>query len=1112
LPSFASLPKIEAANGGRTVFASTLRRSLTMLNALPSRKAQQLIADALLQPPGDRYRCLVESCPDRALRADVWSLLEQAIHLHVEIDINTVPDIKGLHPRDVEVPQSGRDAFIEGASSADPSLRRSVESMLDLLADAERDSFCKGWSSERLIAALHQVDHYDPASLRVIMRELDTRGVFRAGLNALSSSGEATQAGTPRRLGQIRGWLLVFLVLMALGSAATGFIGVWALALKEWRTATFGLLVGGYGLFAVASLFRHQPAARRHASLWLTAWIAVFAIPIVRSPALAGKIGSYLPILFPALWLMYLRRSTRVAAIFRGASTTTERPRKRPYLPHIRGSVLVFLVVCLSVSVFCAFAAIRWLAFGTWAVTAKLGTLSVYGIFCGYVLLLKRPHARDHARLWSVLLVIISVSSMILDLLFVRIGVIDGDMFYVAAFGLTSLVYVIRSKRMAQTFGALSFFHDAYRSSPRIRTGLDGLHRHARIDAQKPSPVIDDRQAVEAADSTPVGASAWPPSMFGAYRTLRLLGVGGMGSVYLAEQANPRRQVALKVMNDGLIDDQALRRFRLEADLLGRLQHPGIAHIFQADSLITAAGERPFFAMEYIDGPPILEYARAGGLNTRACLELMIKLCDAVDHAHRRGIVHRDLKPHNILVDKHGQPKILDFGIAHVIERDQRSNFATRVGQIIGTLAYMSPEQLLADPALIDRRSDVYSLGVILYELLSGHLPHDGDPRQWRQTAMAILEEVPLPLGAHDKRYRGDVETIVAKALEKSPERRYSSAVDLAADLRRHLDDHPIDARRSSLIYRARKFTRRNRVFAISTAVVVAVTVAAWHDTRLRSTEIVFRDAGSLDLVSVTPVPEWPVSEESVVEAEVRFKVESFEQDKFMIHPQVDQVDRLGGISRLVSSPTPWPMLHTASGTQHVTVPLRLIWNNADVARPYGIRFVLLQRCGTSGFCNVVAMTRTLHYPVRSNNVVDDANGPSDSSPRPTAGPTSSASDAPRANIFVNSTKRMVFFNIANPTTFRFNVSAPVGGTVLQLQRCMDGCARSESIRKWQTDTAVSVSWNLPAGTYFMSSRSPNQSGGGDSDSVVSSEYRNETLFTRFTSGVQIAFAIDRSQ
>ena len=332
------------------------------------------------------------------------------------------------------------------------------------------------------------------------------------------------------------------------------------------------------------------------------------------------------------------------------------------------------------------------------------------------------------------------------------------------------------------------------------------------------------------------------PSSIGAYRILALLGEGGMGTVYQAEQQNPHRIVALKVIKLGVANDQLLRRFEQEAEALGRLQHPGIAQIYEAGTADTGLGPQPYFAMEFIQGRPLMEYAAGRHLNVRSRMELIARICDAVNHAHQRGIIHRDLKPGNILVDENGQPKILDFGVARVTDSDAQATRQTDLGQLIGTLAYMSPEQVLADPLALDTRSDVYALGVILYEMLAGKLPYTTHGKAVHEVVQAIREEDPVPLSSMDRRYRGDVETIAAKALEKDKTRRYASAAELAADIRRYLSDQPIVARAPSASYQLQKFARRHRAVVAGTAAVFLVLAAGvvastWEAVRARAAE-----------------------------------------------------------------------------------------------------------------------------------------------------------------------------------------------------------------------------------------------------------------------------------
>jgi tetratricopeptide (TPR) repeat protein len=257
--------------------------------------------------------------------------------------------------------------------------------------------------------------------------------------------------------------------------------------------------------------------------------------------------------------------------------------------------------------------------------------------------------------------------------------------------------------------------------------------------------------------------------------------------------------------------------------MLGKLHHPGIAQIFEAGTADAGDGPQPYFAMELIHGLTLARYAERAALTTRQKLELVAKTCDGVHHAHQKGIIHRDLKPGNILVDETGQPKILDFGVARATDSDRQATMQTSTGMIVGTLPYMSPEQVSADPTDLDTRSDVYALGVVLYELLAGQLPYDVQGGTLADALRTIAEDDPLPLRLVDRAFRGDVETIVGKALAKERDRRYASAAELAADIRRHLDDQPIVARPASAAYQIGKFARRNKALVGGTVAVFVV-------------------------------------------------------------------------------------------------------------------------------------------------------------------------------------------------------------------------------------------------------------------------------------------------
>ena len=328
----------------------------------------------------------------------------------------------------------------------------------------------------------------------------------------------------------------------------------------------------------------------------------------------------------------------------------------------------------------------------------------------------------------------------------------------------------------------------------------------------------------------------------GQYTIRGIIGEGGMGVVYEAEQESPRRTVALKVIRPEFATPAALRRFRHEAQALGRLQHEGIARILEAGR----AADTPFFAMELIRGMPVLEYAAARAPDTRGKLELVARIAEAVHHAHQKGVIHRDLKPANILVDESGRPKVLDFGIARVLEEaGPGATLQTSAGQLIGTVSSMSPEQAAGDPGAIDTRTDVYALGLILYELLAGRRPFDLSETTLQESLRVIREEEPARLGAVDRRFKGDIETIAAHALEKDRERRYQSAAELAADLRRAMAHEPIHARPATTVYQLRKFARRNRALVAGAASavlallvgLVGVTIALRHAIAAREDE-----------------------------------------------------------------------------------------------------------------------------------------------------------------------------------------------------------------------------------------------------------------------------------
>jgi WD40 repeat protein/serine/threonine protein kinase len=392
-----------------------------------------------------------------------------------------------------------------------------------------------------------------------------------------------------------------------------------------------------------------------------------------------------------------------------------------------------------------------------------------------------------------------------------------------------------------------AYLDQACAGDPSVRRGVeDLLAAHGRSGSFMPGPA---GEPATGADLSGEG----PGSRVGPYKLLQQIGEGGMGVVYMAEQEQPvRRKVALKIIKPGMDSKQVVARFEAERQALAMMDHQNIAKVFDAG---TTDSGRPFFVMELVHGVPITDYCDANKLTPRERLELFVPVCQAIQHAHQKGIIHRDVKPSNVLVtmyDDKPVPKVIDFGVAKAVEqRLTEKTLFTQFGALVGTFEYMSPEQAEMNAFGVDTRSDIYALGVLLYELLTGTTPLERS--RLRSAALNELvrlikeEEAPRPSvrlstssnlpkiaaarktepAQLSKLVRGEIDWIVMKCLEKDRSRRYDSASGLARDVERHLADEPVEACPPSAGYRLAKFVRKYKKILVSAAAFVALLVAS---------------------------------------------------------------------------------------------------------------------------------------------------------------------------------------------------------------------------------------------------------------------------------------------
>ncbi len=381
---------------------------------------------------------------------------------------------------------------------------------------------------------------------------------------------------------------------------------------------------------------------------------------------------------------------------------------------------------------------------------------------------------------------------------------------------------------------------------PELRSEVEELLRYDAEASHRLPLVTQARAAADGHRGHGREASPSPPrelpERVGPFSIEEEIGSGGMSIVYRARQDSPYRAVALKVLPPEAVSLETEKRFLREVDVLARLRHPGIVRVLEAGTATDDGVRRPYFSMELIEGPTLDEYLRNRRPSIRERVELLVEIADAVHHAHRNKILHRDLKPSNVIVDQ-GRPRILDFGIAKAIGRPAEATRLTADGAFLGTLPYMSPEQAAGESDRLGERSDLYSLGVVAFEMLTGELPYPVDGKPFLEALRIIAEWGPARPSRIRPGVPQDLDVIVGKLLAKEPEWRYGSAGELAEDLRRFLASEPIQARPPTWSYVVKRAVVRHRGASIGIAIaaaallvgaigVIAIGVRAMGDAR----------------------------------------------------------------------------------------------------------------------------------------------------------------------------------------------------------------------------------------------------------------------------------------